>query len=225
MFKYQSLTSSLQIRTLLPVSNHSFELSTAEQSCFLSDALTNNGIQLLSPFAAMVVILSLSGAKLAELQRYDPNASPIQSTEKSVWLKPQRLGGAFATEFLVPEHLSIPSAQLDPNTAILNMGAHALTIAVHRAAQAQVGQEYVPGDMLSTSMKLCLGAASHVMTVMKATSHWDVSSVSGTSYRLIQSITLTSTSSIPGLHIRYSLLLAPSPRHGLQSGILITRQH
>ncbi len=171
------LTTSVQIRTLLPASNTSFENSTKERCLFLSDALTTRSTKDLSPFAAQIVLVSLCGSKLAELQRYDPSEAPVQSAE-SIWLKPQRLGGALTTEFLVPEHLSIPFVLMDPTTAFLNMSAFAGTISVHRAARAQLDQDAISETMLFQSRKQCLDAASKIVMVMKVTSHWDVCSVS-----------------------------------------------
>ena len=146
---------------------------------FLSDALTTQRSKDLSPFAAQIVIISLCGSKLAELQRYDPSATPIESAG-SIWLQPQRLGTALTTEFRVPEHLCVPLAPLDPTTAFLNMSAFACTIAVHRSARAQLGQDSVSEPLLSQSRKRCLEAASNIVMVMKVTSHWDILSVSST---------------------------------------------
>ncbi len=70
---------------MLPVSNDSFEKSKKERCLFLSDALTTQSSKDLSPFAAQIVIISLCGSKLAELQRYDPTATPVDSAG-SIWL-------------------------------------------------------------------------------------------------------------------------------------------
>ena len=144
---------------------------------FLSDALTTQSSKDLSSFAAQIVIVSLCGSKLAELQRYDPTAAPLDSAG-SIWFTPQRLGGALTTEFRVPEHLSVPRAPLDPSTAFLNMSAFACTISVHRAARAQLGQDSVSEAILSQSRKRCVEAASKIVMIMKVTSHWDILSVS-----------------------------------------------
>jgi hypothetical protein len=198
VFLGQMLTNYIQIRTLLPVSHASFENSTKERSLFLSDALTTQSSKDLSPFAAQIVIISLCGSKLAELQRYDPNAAPIDSAE-TIWLKPQRLGGALTTEFRVPEHLSVPFAHLDPTTAYLNMSAFACTISVHRAARAQLGQDSVSEVALSQSRKRCVEAASKIVMIMKVTSHWDILSVSNKAEATTsRETTLTTSSSILG---------------------------
>ncbi|KAE9367768.1 hypothetical protein N431DRAFT_494689 [Stipitochalara longipes BDJ] len=181
---FPALIDERDIRTLLPVSNASFENSKKERCLFLSDALTTQSSKDLSPFAAQIVIISLCGSKLAELQRYDPNATPIESAG-SIWLQPQRLGSALTTEFRVPEHLCVPPAPLDPTTAFLNMSAFACTISVHRAARAQLGQDPVSEPILSQSRKQCLEAASKIVMIMKATSHWDILSFNPwTSYTL-----------------------------------------
>jgi hypothetical protein len=177
LFLGWALTSYIQIRTLLPVSNAAFENSTKERCLFLSDALTTQTSKDLSAFAAQIVIVSLCGSKLAELQRYDPTAAPLESAG-SIWLQPQRLGGALTTEFRVPEHLSIPFAPLDPTTAFLNMSAFGCTISVHRAARAQLGQDSVSEVILTQSRKRCVEAASKIVMIMKVTSHWDILSVS-----------------------------------------------
>ena len=128
-------------------------------------------------------MVSLGGSKLAELQRYDPTAGPLESAG-SIWLKPQRLGVALTTEFRVPEHLAIPFVPLEPTTAFLNMSAHAFTISVHRTARAQLAQEFVSADMLSQSRKLCVEAASKIVMIMKVTSHWDILSVSNNAHTI-----------------------------------------
>jgi hypothetical protein len=193
----------MQIRTLLPVSNAAFETSTKERALFLSDALITQTNEDLSSFAAQVVLVSLGGSKLAELQRYDPTAGPLESAG-SIWLKPQRLGVALTTEFRVPEHLAIPFVPLEPTTAFLNMSAHAFTISVHRTARAQLAQEFVSTDMLSQSRKLCIEAASKIVMIMKVTSHWDILSVSNNAHTIHFEDSLTHSSSIPGQVILFT---------------------
>jgi hypothetical protein len=197
------LISCIQIRTLLPVSNAAFETSTKERALFLSDALITQTNEDLSSFAAQVVLVSLGGSKLAELQRYDPTAGPLESAG-SIWLKPQRLGVALTTEFRVPEHLAIPFVPLEPTTAFLNMSAHAFTISVHRTARAQLAQEFVSADMLSQSRKLCIEAASKIVMIMKVTSHWDILSVSNNAHTIHFEDSLTHRSSIPGQVILFT---------------------
>ena len=179
LFQFMTLrlTKSTQIRTMLPVSNASFDNSTKEPSLFLSDALSAQNPRALSPDAAQIVMISLCQSKLAELQRYDPTATPVQSVE-SIWLKPQRLGDALMTEFVVPEHLSVPISPLDPTTAFLNMTTSAFTISIHRAARVQLDQDAVSEVMLCQSNARCIEAASKIVTIMKVTSHWDVCAVS-----------------------------------------------
>lgn len=181
----------------MPVSNAAFETSTKERALFLSDALITQTNKDLSSFAAQVVVVSLGGSKLAELQRYDPTAGP-QESAGSIWLKPQRLGVALTTEFRVPEHLAIPFVPLEPTTAFLNMSAHAFTISVHRTARAQLVQDSVSADMLSQSRKLCVEAASKIVMIMKVTSHWDILSVSNNAHTIHFEDTLTGSSSIHG---------------------------
>ena len=197
------LISYIQIRTLLPVSNAAFETSTRERALFLSDALITQTNEDLSSFAAQVVLVSLGGSKLAELQRYDSTAGPLESAG-SIWLKPQRLGVALTTEFRVPEHLAIPFVPLEPTTAFLNMSAHAFTISVHRTARAQLAQEFVSTDMLSQSRKLCIEAASKIVMIMKVTSHWDILSVSNNAHTIHFEDSLTHSSSIPGQVILFT---------------------
>ncbi|KAH8783527.1 fungal-specific transcription factor domain-containing protein [Hyaloscypha sp. PMI_1271] len=181
---FPALIDERDIRTLLPVSNAAFENSTKERCLFLSDALTTQTSNDLSAFAAQIVIVSLCGSKLAELQRYDPTAAPLESAG-SIWLQPQRLGGALTTEFRVPEHLSVPFTPLDPITAFLNMSAFGCTISVHRAARAQLGQDSVSEVILTQSRKLCVEAASKIVMIMKVTSHWNILSFNPwTSYTL-----------------------------------------
>jgi hypothetical protein len=209
---------------VLPASNSSFEKSIKERCIFLSDALTTQSTKDLSPIAAQIVLVSLCGSKLAEIQRYDPAVTPAQAAD-SIWLKPQKFGDALTTEFVVPEHLSIPVVQpLDASTAFLNMSAFSGTISVHRAVRARLGEDAVSEAMLSQSRKLCVEAASKIVTIMKVTSHWDICSVcSIPSTAHTQRTNLTANSSILGRRTVCTLHVLHSQAPGLQSKTLLTR--
>lgn len=196
-----------------------------ERCLFLSDALTTQNTKDLSPIAAQIVLVSLCGFKLAEIQRYDPAVTPIQAAD-NIWLKPQKFGDALTTEFVVPEHLSIPVVQLDPSTAFLNMSAFSGTISVHRAVRARLGEDNVSEATLTQSRKLCIEAASKIVTIMKVTSHWDICSVcSKLSTTHTPRTNLTVSSSILGRRTVCTLLVLHSQAPGLQSKILPTRSH
>jgi hypothetical protein len=131
----------------------------------------------LSAFAAQVVIVSLSASSLQDLLRFDPDTNSADSIG-SIWFKSSRLSNALATMFRVPQHLSIPTAKLDPTIVFLNMGAAASTICVHRFAKFQAGGDVVAGEVMQQSKIKCLEAASTILQLMKMTSHWDLNSVS-----------------------------------------------
>ncbi len=151
--------------------------ATAERRLFLSEAIAALETQDISPFACQVILSSLCGNKLSELQRFDPSVTPSVPTGNA-WLKPQRLNDPLTTVFCVPQHLASRPSQLNPTSVFLDVFAAAATICVHRAALFQVRDDPVSAEMISQSNKQCLEVAFGVFRLMEMTCHWDLRVVS-----------------------------------------------
>lgn len=167
----------VKIRTYLPITNGAFLNATAERRLFLSEAIAALETQDISPFACQVILSSLCGNKLSELQRFDPSVTPSVPTGNA-WLKPQRLNDPLTTVFCVPQHLASRPSQLNPTSVFLDVFAAAATICVHRAALFQVRDDPVSAEMISQSNKQCLEVAFGVFRLMEMTCHWDLRVVS-----------------------------------------------
>jgi len=161
----------------LPVSNEAFANSVSEPRLFLSQAKSAQEPENISTFACQVVLSSLCGNKLSELQRFDPNV-PATQPLGNAWLKPQRLNDPLTTIFCVPQYLTSRPSQLNPASVFLNIFAAATTICVHRAAQSQVREDPVSAEMIAQSRKQCLEVSMSIFRLMEMTCHWDLRVVS-----------------------------------------------
>jgi len=170
---WPTLIDERDIRTYLPVSNEAFANSVSEPRLFLSQAKSAQEPENISTFACQVVLSSLCGNKLSELQRFDPNV-PATQPLGNAWLKPQRLNDPLTTIFCVPQYLTSRPSQLNPASVFLNIFAAATTICVHRAAQSQVREDPVSAEMIAQSRKQCLEVSMSIFRLMEMTCHWDL---------------------------------------------------
>ncbi|KAL5322453.1 hypothetical protein ACEPPN_010426 [Leptodophora sp. 'Broadleaf-Isolate-01'] len=170
---WPTLIDERDIRTYLPVSNEAFANSEAEQRIFLPQAKSAQEPEHISTFACQIILSSLCGNKLSELQRFDPNV-PATQPLGNAWLKPQRLNDPLTTIFCVPQYLTSRPSQLSPASVFLDIFAAATTICVHRSAQSQVREDPVSAEIISQSRKQCLEVAFNVFRLMEMTCHWDL---------------------------------------------------
>ncbi|KAK0118715.1 hypothetical protein ONS95_007601 [Cadophora gregata] len=170
---WPTLIDERDIRTYLPISNEAFANSVSEQRLFLSQAKSAQEPENISTFACQVVLSSLCGNKLSELQRFDPNV-PATQPLRNAWLKPQRLNDPLTTIFCVPQYLTSRPTQLTPASVFLDIFAAATTICVHRAAQSQVREDPVSAEMIAQSRKQCLEVSFSIFRLMEMTCHWDL---------------------------------------------------
>lgn len=161
----------------MPISNEAFANSVPEQRVFLSQAKSAQEPEHISTFACQVVLSSLCGNKLSELQRFDPNV-PATQPPGNAWLKSQRLNDPLTTMFCVPKYLTSRPSHLNPSSVFLDVFAAAMTICVHRAAQSQVREDPVSAEMIAQSRKQCLEVAFSIFKLMEMTCHWDFRFVS-----------------------------------------------
>ncbi|KAL2064068.1 hypothetical protein VTL71DRAFT_4562 [Oculimacula yallundae] len=170
---WPTLIDERDIRTYLPVTNEAFLNSEVEPRVFLSQAKAAQGPEQISSFACHIVLSSLCGNKLSELERYDPQA-PITQPLGDAWMKPQRLNDPLTTMFRVPQYLTSRPSQLSPSSVFLDIFAAATTICVHRVARSQVKEDPVSAEMISQSRKQCLEVAFNIFRLMEMTCHWDL---------------------------------------------------
>ncbi|CZT01207.1 uncharacterized protein RAG0_08943 [Rhynchosporium agropyri] len=170
--RWPTLIDERDIRTYLPISNEAFMNLQAEPRVFLSQAIAAQEPEHISSFACQIVISSLCGNKLSELERFDLN-TPAAQTPGNAWLKPQRLNDPLTTIFCVPQYLTSRPSQLTPSSVFLDVFAAATTICVNRAAQSQIREDPVSAEMIAQSRKKCLEVAFSIFRLMEMTCHWD----------------------------------------------------
>lgn len=144
---------------------------------FLSQAQAMPEPRNISTLACQVILASLCGGKINEIQRSEPGVAS-NSSVCNAWLKPQPQNDLFTTVLCIPQHLTSQPSRLNPTSVFLDIFALSGTISIQRAAQSQVGNDPVYADMLLHSKQRCLDAAFKVFRLMELSCHWDFRAVS-----------------------------------------------
>jgi hypothetical protein len=133
---------------------------------------------ILSPFAGVVVVASLTGRILQHLQRPDPsNAEEGEDTNSTFWRNHRAIDSTLLNMSLyLPAHLRLPTGSSNANTIFLNMSMQSCIICLHQAAIFK-GAKLVNTAVVQESKMRCLAAGMEVASIMKRIAHTDLSVV------------------------------------------------
>ena len=164
--------------TNLPASDTAFEGNQEEKTMSLADAMTADGAASLSSFAGIVVLASLFGRTLTHLHRSKSLDKPEDYENGEFWVRHRKLDSLLTnTMIFLPEHLRVPNGSKDPNVPFLNMHIQASVICLHQAAILKAEKHELEVKLIKTSVDRCYSAAEEIVSIMKLTSHINVSSV------------------------------------------------
>ena len=138
--------------------------------------MTPGGAASLSPFAGLVAMTEICSQRLTTLRR-----SYATSSDEGEFWRGGTLDSTLIRPFLIPGHLRVPSSKWDPNLVFLNMVAHASTIRVHQEALAKTGVDSLHPNALRESERVRLESAIEIASIMRASCHVDLSTVSPSS--------------------------------------------
>lgn len=126
----------------------------------------------------MVLVAHYFGQNLNHLYQPGPNEQE-DDLHGDFWKRHRKLDNALLTTALsLPAHLRLPAGVRNGNVVFLNMALHTATISLHQAAIFKSKHNDVPMNIAEESKIRCLLAAAEITTVMRLSSHLDVTSVS-----------------------------------------------
>ncbi|EEP78639.1 conserved hypothetical protein [Uncinocarpus reesii 1704] len=162
------------ILTCLPASDEAFLNCREEKTIPLSDALSGQGFSTLSSLAAIVIITCHLGRNLQHLHRPSANDKD-HDLNGEFWKRHRALDSILLnTSLSLPSHLRLPEGINDPNVVFCNMCLHTSTICLHQAAIFKAEKNEMPNQIAAESKRRCIIAADQVTTIMKMTSHFDL---------------------------------------------------
>lgn len=184
------------IKTTMPGSEESFELSKPEKTIHLSDAFEPAGLSRLSSFAGIVLMAALFGRNLVHLHR--PRSDNLDDDlDGEFWRQHRNLDSILLnTSLSLPDGLRLPLGLNNPNVVFLNMSIHTSTICLHQVChlrtrcnlgltnlqaaifKTETSKNRVPERISTESKVRCLSAAAETASIMRTISHLDLSAVS-----------------------------------------------
>lgn len=166
------------IMTNLPASEEAFNLSRPEQTQTLADAMSPAGATKLSAFGGIVLMATLFGRNLTHLHRPDVDDRD-HDMNGEFWKRHRLLDNILLnTSLCLPSQLKLPAGLNDPNIVFTNMNIHTSTICLHQAAIFKADKNILPPTVSAESKVRCITAANEIASIMRMTSHLDLSAVS-----------------------------------------------
>ena len=168
----------LQVRTCLPVTEEAYESSTAQKGPTLEEAMRPQQAAQLSPFAGVVLITHFFGLNLTHLHRPEHNQQE-HDMNGPFWKRHRKMDNdLLKTALQLPSYLRLPSGIRNPNIVFLNFALHTSTICLHQAAIFKAEKNQLPNTVIEQSKTRCILAAAEIASVMRLTSHLDITGVS-----------------------------------------------
>lgn len=166
------------IMTNLPASEEAFNLSRPELTQTLADTLSPAGAAKLSAFGSIVLMACLFGRNLTHLHRPDVDDRD-HDMNGAFWKRHRLLDNILLnTSLCLPSSLKLPTGLGDPNIVFTNMNIHTSTICLHQAAIFKAEKNRLPPTVSAESKLRCIAAANEIASIMRMTSHMDLSTVS-----------------------------------------------
>lgn len=166
------------VMTNLPASEEAFNLSRPEQTQTLADAMSPAGATKLSAFGGIVLMATLFGRNLTHLHRPDVDDRD-HDMNGEFWKRHRLLDNILLnTSLCLPSQLKLPAGLNDPNNVFTNMNIHTSTICLHQAAIFKADKNILPPTVSAESKVRCITAANEIASIMRMTSHMDLSAVS-----------------------------------------------
>lgn len=133
---------------------------------------------LLSAFAGVVVVASLTGRILQHLQRPDPESND-EDPNNTFWRNHRKIDSTLLNMSLyLPPHLRLPAGSSNANTIFLNMSLQSAVICLHQASIFKGEKLSNPETVVRESKARCLAAGMEIASIMKRIAHMDLSLVS-----------------------------------------------
>ncbi|KAI1811150.1 fungal-specific transcription factor [Poronia punctata] len=165
------------IMTNLPASEEAFNLSRPEQTQTLADTMSPAGAAKLSSFGGIVLMACLFGRNLTHLHRPDVDDHD-HDMNGEFWKRHRFLDNILLnTSLCLPNHLKLPAGIHNPNVVFTNMNIHTSTICLHQAAIFKADKNRLPPTVSSESKVRCISAANEIASIMRMTSHIDLSAM------------------------------------------------
>jgi hypothetical protein len=165
------------IMTNLPASEDAFNLSRPEQTQTLADAMSPAGATKLSAFGGIVLMATLFGRNLTHLHRPDIDDRD-HDMNGEFWKRHRLLDNILLnTSLCLPNQLKLPAGLNNPNIVFTNMNIHTSTICLHQAAIFKADKNILPATVSAESKIRCITAANEIASIMRMTSHMDLSAV------------------------------------------------
>ncbi|RWA10695.1 hypothetical protein EKO27_g4432 [Xylaria grammica] len=163
------------IMTNLPASEEAFNLSRPEQTLTLGDAMSPAGAAKLSAFGGIVLMATLFGRNLTHLHRPDVDDRD-HDMNGEFWKRHRLLDNILLnTSLCLPSQLKLPAGLSNPNIVFTNMNIHTSTICLHQAAIFKADKNVLPPTVSAESKVRCITAANEIASIMRMTSHMDLS--------------------------------------------------
>lgn len=167
-----------QIMTNLPASEEAFIKGRPQKTSRLSDLMSGDGISTLSPLGSVVLLTCFFGRNILHIHRPDPQDND-NDLNGGFWKRHRAYDNLLLHSALsAPNHLRLPTGIADPNVLFWNMGIHAATICLHKAAIYAAEKNKLPNPIVAESKRRCIVAADQISSIMKMISHADLSIVS-----------------------------------------------
>lgn len=166
----------------MPASEDNYEAGVYQKTPPLNEAMGHEQIANLSSFAGVVYVSHFFGRNLTHLHRPEQNDGE-DNLQGQFWKRHRSLDNILLnTSLSLPSHLRLPAGVRDANTVFLNFAIHAATVCLHQAAIFKAEKNQLPQSVIDQSKARCILAASEIATVMRLTSHLDVTGVSPVSH-------------------------------------------
>lgn len=167
-----------QIMTNLPATEEAFIKGRPQKTSRLSDLMSGDGIPTLSPFGSIALLTCFFGRELLHIHRPDPHGND-NDLNGGFWRRHRAYDNLLLNAALsAPNHLRLPTGIADRNVIFWNMGIHAATICLHKAAIFAAEKNKLPNPIVAESKRRCIVAADQITSIMKMISHLDLSTVS-----------------------------------------------
>lgn len=165
------------ILTDLPATDEAFDMSKAERTQSLAEAMSPTGASKLSSFAGVVLMACLFGKNLIHLHRPDEDDRD-NDLNGEFWKRHRNMDNILLnTSLSLPSHLKLPQGLANPNIVFMNMNIHTSTICLHQAAIYKADKNKLPASISAESKVRCITAANEIASVMRMISHLDLSSM------------------------------------------------
>ena len=166
-----------QIKTNLPASEEAYASSQPQKTAPLSETMTHEQVAHMSSLAAVVYVSHFFGLNLVHLHR--PEADDGEDDlSGAFWKRHRHMDNMLLnTSLSLPSHLRLPAGVRNSNIVFLNFAIHAATICLHQAAIFKAEKNQLSRNVIEQSRARCILAASEIATVMRLTSHLDVTGV------------------------------------------------